>query len=314
MEEGAVEKLPPKTFLRGFVASYANYLQLDTEGILKIFFEEMGSTRPEIALQGDYQDGGDRMRSSDRSRSDRTNVAALTQTKKFSYFKIYGIVGIIILIVFIGLIKKKMDSYESESVPQTPTTIAALPGDTVVDPNPAASPAATPSAAVAVSATATPTATATPNQTPAGTPAPSATPSPSPTATPVEKASPTPEPTPKPTATPKPTPAPTSSPTSSLKTNDAAAAAGAASPSPTPTLNRGQDVIVEALNDVEIDIQIDNEASKKMTLHHDEIEHIKARRKVTLKFSDGGAVNLTINGKDRGVPGDLGKPKKLDLP
>ena len=73
-------------------------------------------------------------------------------------------------------------------------------------------------------------------------------------------------------------------------------------------------MVIEALNDVEVMIQVDNEPSKKMTLHHDEVQSIKARRKVSMKFSDGGAVNLTVNGRDKGVPGDLGKPKKVDVP
>ncbi len=46
----------------------------------------------------------------------------------------------------------------------------------------------------------------------------------------------------------------------------------------------------------------------------DQVQSIKASRKVILNISDGGAVNLTLNGADRGVPGDLGKPKRVELP
>ncbi len=44
IEEGDPLNLPPKTFLRGFVRSYAVFLGLDPEEILRTFHEEMGST------------------------------------------------------------------------------------------------------------------------------------------------------------------------------------------------------------------------------------------------------------------------------
>ncbi len=273
MEEGAVDRLPPKTFLRGFVASYATFLQIDTAEILKIFFEEMGSTRPEIALR--EQLTGEAAKTDDTSKTDKSAVAALTDNKKIGYFKIYGIIGIVILIVVIGLIKRKMDSYESESIQITPVMNSAV----APSPTPSGAPVAIDVVAATASpiSTATPESTATPAPMTTATPKPSATPNPSPTATP------TPNPTPKP------------------------------NPSPPPA-GRPQEVMIEALDDVEVTVQIDSEPSKKMNLHHDEVQSLKARRKVSMKFSDGGAVNLTVNGKDRGVPGDLGKPKKVDVP
>ena len=46
LEEGDLENLPSKTFIRGFVKSYAEYLKLDANSVLKQFQEEMGSTHP----------------------------------------------------------------------------------------------------------------------------------------------------------------------------------------------------------------------------------------------------------------------------
>ncbi|MFN3695982.1 MAG: helix-turn-helix domain-containing protein [Pseudobdellovibrio sp.] len=46
LENGQTEELPAKTFVRGFVKSYADYLKIDTEAVLKQFQEEMGSTLP----------------------------------------------------------------------------------------------------------------------------------------------------------------------------------------------------------------------------------------------------------------------------
>ena len=46
IEAGDTAQLPAKTFLRGFVKSYAEYLKLDHEAVLRQFQEEMGSTSP----------------------------------------------------------------------------------------------------------------------------------------------------------------------------------------------------------------------------------------------------------------------------
>ncbi len=46
LEEGDLENLPSKTFIRGFVKSYADYLKLDSNVVLRQFQEEMGSTHP----------------------------------------------------------------------------------------------------------------------------------------------------------------------------------------------------------------------------------------------------------------------------
>ncbi len=46
IEDGDLTKLPAKTFLRGFIRSYAQYLKLNTEEIMAMFQEEMGSTHP----------------------------------------------------------------------------------------------------------------------------------------------------------------------------------------------------------------------------------------------------------------------------
>ena len=46
IENGETESLPAKTFVRGFVKSYAEYLKLDSSVVLKQFQEEMGSTSP----------------------------------------------------------------------------------------------------------------------------------------------------------------------------------------------------------------------------------------------------------------------------
>lgn len=46
IESGDTGELPAKTFIRGFVKSYAQFLKLDADLILRQFLEEMGSTQP----------------------------------------------------------------------------------------------------------------------------------------------------------------------------------------------------------------------------------------------------------------------------
>lgn len=46
IEAGDIDALPPKTFVRGFVKSYAQLLKLDSDVVLRQFQEEMGSTNP----------------------------------------------------------------------------------------------------------------------------------------------------------------------------------------------------------------------------------------------------------------------------
>ena len=46
IEDDDQKNLPAKTFLRGFVQSYAHYLKLNMDEVMALFAEEMGSTRP----------------------------------------------------------------------------------------------------------------------------------------------------------------------------------------------------------------------------------------------------------------------------
>lgn len=46
IEEADLTELPSKTFVRGFVKSYSDYLKLDTAYVMNLFHEEMGTTKP----------------------------------------------------------------------------------------------------------------------------------------------------------------------------------------------------------------------------------------------------------------------------
>jgi cytoskeleton protein RodZ len=342
MEDGNLTKLPPKTFLRGFVLSYATFLQLDLDSLMAKFQEEFGAAKPEIKPIED-------------TLSTAPSPRSLDPITPNSIAKIGAVIGILILIGLIVLLRNKMESYRNETI-----TAAAAPAATptpVAGESPSAS--ATPTASGSPSQTpissATPSPTATPTATPSATPAPTATPKPAPTQAPTPAASVAPHATaayesdsnkttsgdflatlfgvgtasppksaadvaPKPSSTPKAAPSPSVSPTATPKPKATPKATPAPGETPVPTpkpASKGgkpQDVTLEALDNVTIDATIDDEAPKKLTLKPDQVQTIKAKRKVSLQLSDGGAVNIIVNGTDRGVPGDLGQPKKVDIP
>lgn len=75
-----------------------------------------------------------------------------------------------------------------------------------------------------------------------------------------------------------------------------------------------QEIIIEALDSVTVTVTIDDEDPKKMTLNPESLSTIKAKSKIEIEAADGGMINIIHNGRDRGVPGDLGKPIKLKYP
>ncbi len=378
LEEGDVDNLPPKTFLRGFVRSYASYLELDVEHVLNTFYEEMGTTKPKSSSPADAAATSGPMAPTSltpRNRSATPEADQAINPRTSLGVKIGAVAGILLLVLLIVFFKNKMESYERESqkgdVPPlealnsstpsgSPTATAAVnasptPSDSATpaaeiknetaSPSPApatssaavatvtkaspaatAAPTATPTSILTATPTATPTATFTATSAAIAKPSPSPSAAPKPTASPKPAASGTPSPTPKPspsaaasqTPTPTPTPKPTATakPTSTpeTKTNSNAVMDETLNPLPTPKPARSQEVIIEAMDSVDVDLQVDGEANKKIHLKTDQVQSIKAKRKVVMKFSDGGAVNVIVNGTDRGVPGDLGKPARLEIP
>ena len=280
MEDGNLAKLPPKTFLRGFVLSYATFLQLDIESLMNKFQEEFGMIKPDT-------------KPIEEALATGPSPRGLDPIAPNTIAKIGAAIGILILFGLIVLLRNKMESYRNETI-----TAAASPSPTSTpraDATPgyeSAAASATPTDLVG-SLTSSAAATS-PQPTVTPTPKPSASPKPSPTATPA--------PTVAATATPKPTPKPTP--------------ASDETPTPAPKASGGksQDITLEALDNVSIDATIDDEPVHKITLKPDQVQTIKAKRKVSLQLSDGGAVNIIVNGNDRGVPGDLGQPKKVDIP
>lgn len=357
IEDGEKNNLPAKTFLRGFVQSYANFLKLDSDEVLRIFSEEMGSTKPQQIPTGTPPDAKTGYMTISEPREDGAPASAKTNpnayNKKDFEFKNFGI-GALVILLLLSLIgvRKVVEKYQKESEIEPPKiseeatnanpiptadSNASLPGDNplVVNPNSGAStessasiPVASPTAAPAPATTlSTPTpsvahTTVAPAPTPTATatisaqsiPAASALkpttsspslPVPALTATPTTAAAvkvPTPMATAKPTpaVAPTPTPTPTVAPTTAAKPEEI-------------KKPKNVEVVIQALDSVDVEVTLSSGKSEIIKLSPSQTQTIKSQTGVKLNFSNGGAVNLIVNGKDMGVPGDLGKPKKVSF-
>ncbi|CAE81188.1 helix-turn-helix domain-containing protein [Bdellovibrio bacteriovorus] len=337
IEEGDETQLPAKTFLRGFVQSYANFLHLNSDQVLEVFYEEMGSTKPKpyIRQTEEPKAAGTTTESETKPAGAATEGTAeaaapapeatvtpirktppptssnhgMQSLKENKNTKTYIILGLGVILVGLILFTKKMiDKYSKEAeVPSaevaqtmegaTPVVVdTTIDGGTLTEVDPNATPGplgnltTAPTPAATVSSTATPAASPT---SAVSTPVTAATPAASPTATP----KPTATPSPAPTATPSPTPVASPSPT----------------PTPTPKPESGKPVelIVEALDSVEIEYSAPNGKPQKIRLSAEQVHTFKSKSGLKINFSNGGAVNLILNGKEVGIPGDLGKPIRL---
>ena len=338
IEEGDESQLPAKTFLRGFVQSYANFLGLSADQVLDVFYEEMGSTKPKPYIrlvETTSTPTNETLKVSDEEEAPREerpeparaapsrlgnskDVRSLNQSSSKKTIAVFVISAILVgLILFT---KRMIDKYTKEAqVPQdevaqtiegaTPLSTEGAPLSeeapvTSSEPNMSVAPDESES-----SEPTPPVASATPLHTPMVTP--KATPSvtPSPSITPA--ASPSPIATPAPSVTPKPSPTPTVSATQSVSPTPAPSAQATPTESATPAASRPVELIVEALDAVEIEYSAPNGKLQKIRLAPEQVHTFKSRSGLSIQFSNGGAVNLILNGKDLGIPGDLGKSIKL---
>lgn len=295
IETGDEKNLPAKTFLRGFVQSYASYLRMNVDQVMVTFLEEVGSTSPKPILKA-----GESLRPSEQSSAgteNQNNQDHLAPINEKSNTKaiIFTIVGAVLL----GLIlftKKMIDKYTKEAQVDSPVAISEpLNEEAPVSSAPLSNESGgassseksetAPLSEMSVAPTATPAPVSTPiaTPTPTSTPTAAATPKPSPSPTPA--ASPSPSPTPVATPTPTPTPSPT----------------------PEKPANKSVELIIEALDNVEIKYSSNNGSTSTLKLNAEQVHTFRSKNGLKLSISNGGAVNLILNGRDLGIPGDLGK-------
>lgn len=334
IENGDSAHLPAKTFLKGFVRSYALYLKLDVEEVMKVFQAETGNT-PAPSINVDV------IRQQNEANASNTQKEAAAPTKRrigdeetFPGLRAMAVTVIVILIGLIIGVRELIEKYQREKVVESTAEIKVSPlkppPAAVAAPQPMTESAATPASEPAKPAEPAKTETVEATPPPAAAPAvPAATPTPTATAaTTAPQPAPTPTPTPAPPPTPvvtavvtpatAPAPAPVTAPTPAPTTEDPkkeeAKKEAASEASPKPILKTAKhEIILEALDKVDVKFKVHGQ-SKIVSLAPTQVHTIFADEPMTLDLSDGGAVNIILNGRERGVPGDLGKPKQVQIP
>ncbi len=319
IENGDSANLPAKTFLRGFVQSYASYLKLNVDDVLKVFADEMGTTRPhspikdsspEAATDGLINPGvfvppsavASKQPDKPAKKEKKTSLEESSTTKGL----IFSLLGVI-LAGLILVTMKVIDRYQREAqvsavdVKPIEAEKAPLPGKAVEEKFSAAPIDSAPvdSAASVAAATATPA----PSMSSASAPNLKTLPAAAIIPKEVLAPKPPPVPEPKPVAVTKP-------PEVTQKTDKEVPLEKAKEPEEKKT--KPIELIVEALDSVEIEYAAGLGKVEKIKLEPEQIHTFKSKAGLKLSISNGGAVNMILNGKDLGVPGDLGKSIKLN--
>lgn len=366
IEDGNTAGLPAKTFLRGFIRSYAQYLRLDVDQVLALFQQEMGPTRPE-----EPQNAAD-------ASTNTTETAAPVKVERLSRkseepaipqgnrgMKIYTIVGAIVLLLAIGFVVRMIEKYQKESevvqvenatpieqtaevtVPissnadgstpiatesSTTTTLAGVLAASSASTTTTTLKPATPSAIVAPLATTTttakptvttlaPTTTSTrPSTTTTSTTRPVTTTTLKPTTTTVTTTT-RPPTTTTTTSTTRPPTTTTTRPvtTTTVKPTTTTVPAGliTSPPSTTTTIKPKAgpvEVIAEATGNVTVRYNLGEGSWQTVEMTAGQLHTFKGKSGVTMEVSNGGALSVIVNGRDRGTAGPAGKPATLTYP
>ncbi|HPI40557.1 MAG TPA: helix-turn-helix domain-containing protein [Pseudobdellovibrionaceae bacterium] len=118
IEEGDTTNLPAKTFLRGFVQSYANYLNMDTTQILNLFQEEMGSTRPQPILNPVEAVTPESPEANNKPEAKPKNetAVAIEKVNAKNQFKAIAISGVMVVLAFlIYIVNAQVERYTKEA-------------------------------------------------------------------------------------------------------------------------------------------------------------------------------------------------------
>lgn len=296
IESGDTDELPAKTFIRGFVKSYASLLKLDADLILRQFQEEMGSTQPlpknpppmpNQPLQVEEKPAVKKERGSLTQAATTTlDLDKETRKKTIIYISIaVALVGVILII------NNTIEKYQKEAVVDKNKIEQIQPINPAASPETAPVSAAAPEPATAAAAATTPT----------------------PTTAPIETAE-----KPKTNALGLPIPklesAVAKAPVSSAASAPAAAVESTNSFPDDFELSAGKPVelIVEAKKEIEFYYAKGNTKTfTRVKLSPKQIQVIRSPTGLHLKAEDGSALTLILNGVEKGNAGPSNKPVKL---
>jgi cytoskeleton protein RodZ len=74
------------------------------------------------------------------------------------------------------------------------------------------------------------------------------------------------------------------------------------------------EIILEAYDKVTVKFSSDEKTWQQVDLNADQVHTLKSKGLIYLDISNGGAINLIVNGKERGVPGKIGESFKTKVP
>lgn len=282
IENGDIDDLPAKTFVRGFVKSYADYLKIDSDAVLKQFSEEMGSTHPVPKTITPVPGIGDQPTAEvpvqkSSTVAFRQSVESIHGTKMEGGLTRKNIVYIAVvtsLVILIAIINKIANHYQNEIPQVTDASAEGVPVNTeaAVASSPsvvAAETVPTTDIATALAASSTLTGQIENN---------------SDVAPQTEVAKPT-----------------------NVASATAVQATAAAPSAPQNTAaaekSKGQpvEVLIEAKKDSYIDYAKGNTSEfKRLTLKANTYQILKSQAGLHLRAADGSAVSITVNGVSKG--------------
>jgi cytoskeletal protein RodZ len=283
MEEGDIANLPPWTFTRGFLRTYARYLKLDEDLVMSMFEEEVGTpnqvSRPDENAHPLLNVDSESI-TTEPTRKQETEKTFFRKVSPFMNnlsvtSKILSLAGIVLLVFLIVSLKTVVEKYGMKGEVSSPEESLTVVEQTVTGPEHMKDGKTHE--------------TVRNTETVKGETK--------------NKYSLKEEPEIK-------------APKSELKTEPEVVIKKEEKEifRQAPRLSSPHEVFIEALDDVSIDYRIDGGKLEHIQMGPDEVFTIKAKRKVAIDFSDGSVINLVHNGVDRGVPGKPGAPIKVRFP
>lgn len=287
IENGDTENLPAKTFLKGFIRSYAVFLKMDVDEVLRIYLDESGGPPPAQMHEAYAKPSTENSASAPLPRR-------RVEPENSSGMRTAAIVVIVILIGLIIGVRELIEKYQREKIVESAQNMKL---------SPLTPPAPTEASQVALDNSNAPVASATETKTPEPKPEVVAEKTEDKKAAELKKIAED-----KRIAEEKKA-------LDEKKIADEKLAAASSTAEPKTIVAKGvrREIILEALDKVDIKFEIKGEV-KRVSLGPTEVHTIHADQPVVFDFSDGGAVSIILNGRDRGVPGDLGKPKQVTIP
>ncbi len=301
IENGDMTNLPAKTFLKGFVRSYAVFLKIDADDVMKVFQAETSGAPAPVINPEEIRQQNDPAAPTSAPKETPTPAAKQRRVGDDETFSGLRAVAVTVIVVLIGVIigvRELIEKYQREKVVEASTELKVIP---LANQEPEKKEDAKTEEKKEQPATASKALDKLAEIKTQPVEVKKDEPKKELAAVEVKKVEPPPVPSPVPVAKP-------------LEVKKEEPKPASVEPKPEQILKTAKtEIILEALDKVEVKFKVHGEA-KILSLGPTQVHTIFADEPMVLDLSDGGAVNIILNGRERGVPGDLGKPKQVKIP